>query len=76
MIVLHNAIFGYVNMIIFQLMERIALIAKSCKAVSEVRSDMLAFAYSALPTRHEVPSKPIGSSSKIEQNKRTQNLNP
>ena len=59
MIVLHNVIFGYVNMIIFQLTERIALVTKSCKAVSEVRRDMLAFAYSALPTRHEVSSKPM-----------------
>ena len=67
MIVMHNAILGYVNMI--QLTERIALVTKSCKAVSEVRRDMLAFAYSALPARHEVPSKPIGSSSKTEQNK-------
>lgn len=73
MIVVHDAIFGYVNMIIFQLTERIALVAKSCKAVSEVRRDMLAFAYSALPTRHEVSSKPIGLKENIY-NKRNSKL--
>lgn len=60
MIILYNAIFACGIMIIFQLTERIALTAKSCEAVSKVRRDMLAFAYSALPTRHEVPDKPIG----------------
>lgn len=74
MIVVHDAIFGYVNMIIFQLTERIALITKSSKAVFvKVRSDMLAFAYSALPTRHEVPIKPIGLKENIY-NKRNSKL--
>jgi len=57
-IILYDAVFGYVNIIVFQLVERIAITKKSIKAVLRRRIDMLGFSYNAIPTRHEVPSKP------------------
>lgn len=59
MIVLYNAIFGYIGTVVFQLIsERIAIATKSSEAVYEGAKDMLAFSYLAIPTRHEVPVKP------------------
>lgn len=48
-------IFG---IIIFQLVERIAITEKSIKAVLRKCGCMLGFSYNALPTRHEVLRKP------------------
>lgn len=45
-------IFG---IIVFQLVERIAIAEKSMKSVLGWCIDMLGFSYNALPTRHEVP---------------------
>lgn len=50
--------FVYFQLIVFQLVERIALAPKSSEAVLRKCSRMLGFAYSALPTRHEVHGKP------------------
>ena len=59
MIILYSIILGCVNMIVFQLTERIALVSKSSEAVYEgLPSNMLAFSYLAIPTRHEVTCKP------------------
>ena len=48
-------IFG---IIVFQLVERIAIVKKSSTEVSRKCSRMLGFSYNALPTRHEVHVKP------------------
>ena len=48
-------IFG---IIVFQLVERIAITEKSIKSVLRKCSCVLGFSYTALPTRHEVPRKP------------------
>lgn len=58
MIVAHDAIFGYISIIIFQLAERIAIIEKSSTEVLRHRIDMLWFSYNAIPSRHEVHDKP------------------
>lgn len=50
--------FEYFKLIVFQLVERIAITEKSIKAVLRKCSCMLGFSYNAIPTRHEVPSKP------------------
>ena len=60
MIITYDVMFGYVNTIIFQLSLRIGIVTKSCEAVNEEIKNMLAFSYLAIPTRHEVPAKPIG----------------
>lgn len=57
MIVLYSDLFGYINTIIFQLMERIAITEKSIKSVLGYCIDMLGFSYNAIPTRHDVPIK-------------------
>ena len=58
MVILYG-IFGCVDMIIFQLTERIAIVTKSSEAVYEgLLKDILAFSYLAIPTRHEVTCKP------------------
>lgn len=44
--------------IVFQLVEQIAIIKKSLKEASVYRADMLGFSYPALCTRHEVHGKP------------------
>lgn len=49
------AIYG---IIVFQLVERIALVKKSIKAVLRKCGRMLGFSYTAFPTRHEVSKKP------------------
>lgn len=48
-------IFG---IIVFQLVERIAIIKKSLKEALMYGADMLGFSYPALRTRHEVQRKP------------------
>lgn len=58
MIVLYDAIFGYISTILFQLAERIATTEKSMKSVLRKYIDMLGFSYNAIPTRHEVHEKP------------------
>lgn len=58
MICLYSALLGYVNIIIFQLNERIAIIEKSMKSVLGRCKNMLGFSYLAIPTRHEVPRVP------------------
>lgn len=46
------------GLIVFQLVERIAIAEKSIKAVLGYCFDMLGVSYLAIPTRHEVPRKP------------------
>jgi hypothetical protein len=46
------------GIIVFQLVERIAIIEKSIKSVLGRCIDMLGFSYNAIPTRHEVPNEP------------------
>lgn len=58
MIIAYDAAFGYANIIVFQLAERIALAEKSMKSVLGHYIDMLGFSYKAIPTRHEVHEKP------------------
>ena len=58
MIIAYDAVFGFANIIVFQLAERIALTEKSMKSVLGHCIDMLGFSYNAIPTRHEVPGKP------------------
>lgn len=58
MIIAYDAAFGYANIIVFQLAERIALAEKSMKSVLGHYIDMLGFSYNAIPTRHEVHEKP------------------
>lgn len=48
-------IFG---IIVFHLVERIAIAEKSMKSVLGHCADMLGFSYNAIPSRHEVPRKP------------------
>lgn len=65
MIIAYNSVFGYANIIVFQLAERIALAQKSMKSVSRKCIDMLGFSYNAIPTRHEVHVKPYLQEDKI-----------
>ena len=58
MIIAYDAVFGYANIIVFQLAERIALTEKSMKSVLGRCIDMLGFSHNAIPTRHEVHEKP------------------
>lgn len=50
--------FEYFQLIVFQLVERIAITEKSIKSVLRKCSCVLGFSYNAIPTRHEVPRKP------------------
>lgn len=50
--------FGYANIIVFHLVERIATTEKSMKSVLGHCINMLGFSYNAIPTRHEVQRKP------------------
>lgn len=55
MIITYDVIFGYVNIIVFQLAFcGIVIVTKSSEAVYEGCRNMLAFSYLAIPTRHEV----------------------
>lgn len=58
MIYLYSALFGYVNIIAFQLTGRIAITEKSIKSVLGHCKNMLGFSYFAIPTRHEVRRLP------------------
>ena len=58
MIISYSALFGIMDIIVFQLTERIAVTEKSMKSVLGHCIDVLAFSYLAIPTRHEVPTKP------------------
>lgn len=58
MICLYSALFGYMNIIVFQLTEQIAITEKSMKSVLGYCKNMLGFSYLAIPTRHEVSDKP------------------
>lgn len=46
------------GIIVFHLVERVAITEKSMKSVLRKCSCMLGFSYNAIPTRHEVPRKP------------------
>lgn len=46
------------GMIVFHLVERIAIVKKSLKEALMYGANMLGFSYPALRTRHEVPRKP------------------
>lgn len=50
--------FEYFQFIVFQLVERIAIVKKSLKEEFMYGADMLGFLYPALRTRHEVHGKP------------------
>lgn len=50
--------FEYFQLIVFQLVERIAIVKRSLKEALMYGADMLGFSYSALRTRHEVHVKP------------------
>ena len=58
MIITYDLILGYVKIIVFQLIERIAITEKSMKSVLGHCKNMLGFLYLAIPTRHEVHIKP------------------
>lgn len=58
MVIVYDAIFGYISIIVFQLAERIAIIEKSSTEVLRNCIDMLGFSYNAIPSRHEVHIKP------------------
>lgn len=58
--------FEYFQLIVFQLVERIAFIKKSLKQALMYGTDMLGFAYPALCTRHEVHGKPYLQEAKIK----------
>lgn len=46
------------GIIVFHLVERIAITEKSMKSVLRKCSCMLGFSYNAIPSRHEVQRKP------------------
>lgn len=50
--------FEYFQLIVFQLVERIAIVKKSLKEALMYGADMLGFSYPALRTRHEIHGKP------------------
>ena len=50
--------FEYFQLIVFQLVEQIAIVEKSIKSVLRKCSCVLGFSYNAIPTRHEVHVKP------------------
>lgn len=58
MIVLHNSIFGYIKIIVFQLALWIGIIKTVGKSCCGTKVNMLAFSYSAVPSRHEISIKP------------------
>ena len=58
MIILYSDLFGYIDIIVFQLTERIAITEKSMKSVLGHCIDMLGFSYLSIPSRHEVHRKP------------------
>lgn len=46
------------GIVVFQLVERIAIVSKSSEAVLRKCGRMLGFSYNAIPARHEVQRKP------------------
>lgn len=50
--------FEYFQFIVFQLVERIAIIKNPLKEALMYGADMLGFSYPALRTRHEIHGKP------------------
>ena len=60
MIVLHNSIFGYIGIIVFQLALWVGIILNVRKSCYGAKANMLAFSYSAVLSRHEVSVKPTG----------------
>lgn len=54
MIVLHNSIFGHIETIVFQLALWTGIIMNVGKSCYGAKVNMLAFSYSAVPSRHEV----------------------
>ena len=58
MIVAYDSVFGYVNIIIFQLSFWVKIISESSEAVYEELKNMLGFSYLAIPTRHTVRRVP------------------
>ena len=54
MIIAYDSLFGYVNIIVFQLANWIAIVSKSSEEVLKERKNTLAFSYLAIPTRHPV----------------------
>ncbi len=52
MIILYD--FGFMNMIVFHLVDFLIAVSKSSKSVYEVCKNMLGFSYLAVPTRHPV----------------------
>ena len=48
----------YAGIIVFHLVERIAIAKKSVKEVLRKCNCVLGFSYNAIPTRHEVPRGP------------------
>lgn len=60
MIVLQSSIFGYIEIIVFQLALRIWNILNVRKSCYGAQVDMLAFSYSAVLSKHEISIKPIG----------------
>lgn len=50
--------FEYFQLIVFQLVERIAITEKSIKSVLRKHICILGFSYNAIPTRHEIHGKP------------------
>ena len=58
MIIAYDYVFGYVNIIIFQLSFWEKIISESSEAVCEGLKNMLGFSYLAIPTRHEVRRVP------------------
>lgn len=58
MIILHDAMFGIAEIIIFQITKRIAITEKSMKSVLGDAKNMIRFSYLAIPARHEVTCEP------------------
>lgn len=58
MIVEYDSIFGYMNIIVFQLIERIGIVKMSDSTVSVLSKNVLGFSYLAIPTRHEIRCLP------------------
>ena len=59
MIIEYDSIFGYVNIIIFQLIKRIIVNStQSWQVVLGHCKNMLGFSYLAIPTRHEIRCLP------------------
>lgn len=59
MIIAYDSVFGYVNIIVFQLIKWIIVNStQSWKVVLGYCENMLGFSYLAIPTRHTVQIKP------------------